>query len=292
MSRISSRTRLVAAIVALVLFAAACGDDEPIATVDGGESLTQGDLVDVIASIGTSELEADDISTVDKAEAANVITEWARNELFYAEMAERGYEIDEALFDTSRAQLEEFRLQGSLVADPDSFDYEIQVRANALAPAVADFLETFGAEPVWPFQLCSSHILVETEAEAEAVIARLDQGEDFAALAMELSTGPSGPGGGDLGCVDPASFVPEFIAGAEATEIGGVSAPTETQFGWHVILVRSFGADPSDDPAAIEAALFGSTLFTELQDAAVSRAVDVDDEYGVWDLATLSVVAN
>jgi peptidyl-prolyl cis-trans isomerase C len=81
----------------------------------------------------------------------------------------------------------------------------------------------------------ASHILVGTEDEAKAVITELDAGGDFAELAKEKSTGPSGPGGGSLGWFGPGRMVPAFEAAVVALQPGEVSVPVETQFGWHVI---------------------------------------------------------
>jgi len=80
------------------------------------------------------------------------------------------------------------------------------------------------------------HILLETEEEAKAVIAELDGGADFEALAKEKSTGPTGPNGGDLGYFTRGRMVPEFEEAAYALDIGGYTKqPVQTQFGWHVI---------------------------------------------------------
>jgi len=84
------------------------------------------------------------------------------------------------------------------------------------------------------------HILVETEEEAQEIIGLLDEGGDFAQLASERSTGPSGPTGGDLGYFGAGNthMVPEFEEAAFALDVGSYSgAPVQTQFGWHVILV-------------------------------------------------------
>ena len=88
-----------------------------------------------------------------------------------------------------------------------------------------------------PAQYKARHILVETEDDAKAVIKQLDGGADFAELAMEKSTGPSGPKGGDLGWFDASSMVAPFSEAVVAMENGKYSeAPVKTQFGWHVIL--------------------------------------------------------
>ena len=82
------------------------------------------------------------------------------------------------------------------------------------------------------------HILVKTEDEAKALVAQLEKGEDFAKLAAEKSTGPSGPNGGSLGWFAKEAMVAPFAEAAFALEKGGISAPVQTQFGWHVIKVE------------------------------------------------------
>ena len=81
----------------------------------------------------------------------------------------------------------------------------------------------------------ASHILVTTEEEAQAVAADLEGGADFATLAKERSTGPSGPAGGELGWFARGAMVPPFDAAVAALEVGAISDPVQTQFGWHVI---------------------------------------------------------
>lgn len=81
----------------------------------------------------------------------------------------------------------------------------------------------------------AAHILVETEDEARALVEEVAGGANFAALAQEHSTGPSGPSGGDLGWFAEGVMVPEFESAVTALEVGEVSEPVQTQFGWHVI---------------------------------------------------------
>lgn len=81
----------------------------------------------------------------------------------------------------------------------------------------------------------AAHILLATEEEAIAAKALIDEGANFAATARELSTGPSGPNGGELGWFGAGMMVPSFEAAAIALSQGEVSEPVETQFGWHII---------------------------------------------------------
>jgi peptidyl-prolyl cis-trans isomerase C len=81
------------------------------------------------------------------------------------------------------------------------------------------------------------HILVETDAQAKDVIAKLKGGADFAQLAKEVSKDP-GSDGGDLGYITKDQVVPEFGEAAFKLEKGKISDPVKSQFGWHVIKVE------------------------------------------------------
>ena len=98
-------------------------------------------------------------------------------------------------------------------------------------------LEVANTPPV--NEIKARHILLKTRDEAMAVIAELDGGAEFVALAKRKSTGPSGPNGGDLGYFGPGQMVPPFEDVAFKLQVGSFSKePVETQFGWHVILVE------------------------------------------------------
>lgn len=84
-------------------------------------------------------------------------------------------------------------------------------------------------------EVSARHILVETEDEAKAIKAELEGGADFAELAIQKSTGPSGANGGDLGWFARERMVEAFSNVAFALEDGAISDPVETQFGWHII---------------------------------------------------------
>lgn len=92
------------------------------------------------------------------------------------------------------------------------------------------------------------HILVKTEQEAKNLITKLAAGADFASLAKENSTGPSGAQGGDLGWFSSNQMVAPFSEAVIALEDNKFSTePVQTQFGWHVILregVRDRTAPP------------------------------------------------
>ena len=73
--------------------------------------------------------------------------------------------------------------------------------------------------------------------QLEGAIERIEEGEDFGELAKLLSDGPTAPVGGDLGWSDPGSFVPEFEKVMNDLEIGEISEPFRSPFGWHIVEV-------------------------------------------------------
>ncbi len=84
-------------------------------------------------------------------------------------------------------------------------------------------------------------ILVDSQDLAVSLIAELAGGAEFAALAAEHSTDPTGPSGGDLGFIPRDAIDPEFAQAIFSLEEGGVTpAPLETEFGWHIIKVLSY----------------------------------------------------
>lgn len=127
------------------------------------------------------------------------------------------------------------------------------------------------AKPTEEFN--AAHILVKTEDEAKDLISKLDDGADFADLAKEFSTGPSGPNGGDLGWFGPGMMVKPFEDAVVSLEPGAVSAPIKTQFGWHVVKLndkRMKGA-PALEEVREELAV---QIETDAVEVAVQKLID------------------
>ena len=121
-------------------------------------------------------------------------------------------------------------------ADTSESEYRRYIRLAILRDRLGDSL---GEEvPASAEQAHARHILVETEEEANQVIERLQEGEDFADLAAELSLDTaSGLNGGDLGFVPAGRFVLPVDEAVFSLPPGQISDPIESQFGWHVIEV-------------------------------------------------------
>ncbi len=110
--------------------------------------------------------------------------------------------------------------------------YRVQILSTKIYEEITAEVPT-SEEQVW-----ARHILVATQEEAEAVLERLENGEDWTQLAAELSTDTSNKDiGGDLGWFGSGRMVEEFENIAFSLEIGETSAPVQTSFGFHIIQV-------------------------------------------------------
>jgi peptidyl-prolyl cis-trans isomerase C len=208
---------------------------------------------------------------------------------------------DEALFEAVREQLVQ---QQALAARAEGSDAGVELTlqnerrsllANvallaALDEAVTEeavraaYDERFAtAEPVPEYN--ASHILVESEDEAREIIAEIEAGADFAALARERSTGPSGPNGGELGWFGPGMMVPAFEEAVQSLEAGSVSEPVQTRFGWHVVRLND---QRDQEPPAfetvrpqVEAALRQEAATAAIEQAAAEAEVSLEDVSGI-----------
>jgi peptidyl-prolyl cis-trans isomerase C len=81
----------------------------------------------------------------------------------------------------------------------------------------------------------AKHILVQQSYEMDDVLKKLNEGVSFEDLAAKFSLCPSGKRGGDLGSFSKGQMVPEFEEAAFGLDVGGVSEPVKTQFGYHLI---------------------------------------------------------
>jgi len=121
-------------------------------------------------------------------------------------------------------------------------DYREMVRTQLLTEQMQEFVGAHA--PTSELQIQARHILVETEEEANAVLERLEQGEDFATVAMEVSTDTgSAEEGGELGWFPKGVMDPAFEDAAFSLDVGELSGVVESSYGFHIILVEERDED-------------------------------------------------
>ena len=124
--------------------------------------------------------------------------------------------------------------------------------------------ERRGAEPIMENQVKARHILITTnevldddaaQEKLGAIRRQILNGDDFAAVATAVSEDPtSAIEGGEMGWMNPRSFVPEFAAKCETQPIGELSEPFKTQFGWHILEVQDRRVKDTTDEVRLQQA--------------------------------------
>jgi hypothetical protein len=291
--RFSPKTLLLVAAVALV--GAACSNASVVATVDGVPIDSES-----VVALRTSFQEA---SSYSGEEYRGDLTY-----LIYLEAQKIAAERDFGL-----TGLDDPRTIATKIANPTPEEAKIFAtvattpdRTEATADALAEQLvirdavqaeliddvdyltDIYENQPEMVTSVCVRHILTATIEEAQAVKARLDAGEDFATIADEVSLDTNSPGG-VLPCPTPAgAFVPDFSTAAATAEIGQVTDPVETQFGWHVIVVDERTAPGSledllRDPMTYVHPTLISNLWEQWTNEAVLGAeVNIASKVGTW----------
>ena len=169
--------------------------------------------------------------------------------------------------------------------------YEDRVSAEAIQAA---YQETY-LDADLGVEYNASHILLETEEAAADLLVELQAGLDFAEAAQEHSTGPSGPSGGSLGWFGRGAMVAPFDEAVSTMEVGALSDPVQTQFGWHLIKLNETRAiePPAFEEVAEElGSVLGSNALVEViedltNDADIVRMIPEDFDTSVLSDFTL-----
>jgi len=134
---------------------------------------------------------------------------------------------------------------------------------------------------VRPMTVTASHILVDTEEKADEIYASIETGKDFAEAAQEFSSCPSKDRGGDLGPFGQGQMVPEFEQAAFAMEVGKVSAPVKTQFGFHIIKLTDKTEEGTSPYEEVKAQIEQQLVIMQQNDAYFNKVNELKEKYPV-----------
>jgi len=263
------RVAFVAGLLASTVFGAQAQSDTVVATVSGNP-ITEADL-----QMAVSELDQQFAQLTPDQKRAAALSAIIEIRLMAEKAKAAGLDQDDE-FKRKLAFLNERALHAQVIEkeiSPKVTDEEIKARYDK---------EIAARPPVE--EVHARHILVKTEDEAKDVIAKLDAGGDFEAIAKEKSSDTgSGANGGDLGFFAKGQMVPEFEAAAFALEPGTYTkTPVKSDFGFHVIKVEEKRNQP---PVAfdqvkdqIRQLVFRDLYFATVKDLRGAAAVEIQDE--------------
>ena len=288
--------RLLLLIAALGLVLAACGGSSSTAATVGGTDIPTGDVDGLFYEVEEEFSDAEFAGYLSTLIQWEAIEQRADNELgFVATDDAVAAEVDSILVETGYAGDPEAFSAAQNVSEGGLDQYATQLLiedavsdaliGSVVMPTLDDAQAEIDAHPLEYTQVCASHILVETVEEAQVVEARLDAGEEFSVVAIEVSidTG-SGAAGGSLGCASPASYVPEFAEATMTAPIGEVTDPVESEFGFHLIVVDDRTEATAEDVQSLmgDRALFDA-VDQWLLDSVTNADVIVVEQYGTWE---------
>lgn len=197
------------------------GPDTIVAIV-GGEPITEADLAFTAEDIGA------DINSIPPDQIRAVLLAQMIDLRLMALAGEKAGVQEDSLFKMRLEYLTDRALRRA---------YTKSAVTDTITPEAieAEYAKQVAAIPDED-EVHARHILVTTEDDAKAIKAELDAGADFIELAKTKSIEPNAAqSGGDLGYFKRAVMVKPFGDAAFAMEVGQISDPVQTQFGWHII---------------------------------------------------------
>lgn len=239
------KIRLLTLVIIMGLSIAGCSngsgsDDEVVAKV-GDMTITKSEFYDELVSQNGAQVL--DVLVADKIMQSEVEKQ---NIVISDEEIEEGFEEMKGFYGSDEDLQTELDNYGLTIEDvKNNIKSNLQIEMllepyiDITDEEISEYFEankaTFGQEE----QVKASHILVDTEEVAIEVKAKIDAGGDFAELAKEYSTDTSNSEqGGNLGYFAESKMVAEFSNAAFSLDIGEISDPVQTNFGYHIIKVE------------------------------------------------------
>jgi len=302
---LTTRRLISLSVLALTIMttATSCSSVTKDAARFNGHSLSNSELDDLLVGYAAAVPDAFLASgNLDIAVAQGILQNWISTEAVVAALDEAGIEITADDLSSALTSLQAetgFNDAPKVVQDFYVLASASQAVANKqFGQSANDLKALYEEKSTQSGAVCLRAILVKTQEEIDAVSARLAAGEDFAAVAQEVSVDSSATNGGALqdttsgsGCLEQVAFesqvTPEFVTALADAKVGQVTASFEIPtVGWVVLLVRPFD-EVADDVAGLIA---GNGAVDAGRSALESAKVWVSPEYGRWDPATLGIV--
>lgn len=227
---------------------------------------------DVMNFIRTMADQGHEINTPDRVKMA--ADELVNQELIYRHAIDKKYDED----DQFKRILDTLKMQALRQYAVDKIMVEIDVSDEE----VKEFYEKTKEERFKvPVSFEAAHIVVEDENLAKEILEKIDNGEDFSVLAKEYSQCPSKENGGNLGRFIEGQMVAEFDNALKDMEVGSISGPVETNFGFHIIRLDNRGEAGYQELDQVKSDVKKALLLQKQQEAYLDFSEKLQEEYRV-----------
>lgn len=247
---------LSALLVACVFALSGCGNakSKPLATVDG-KVITVGDFDKRISKMPAY------YKTLASNRKKDFLDDMINEQLMYKAALKRGINRDaevKELLDEAKRKILIARLM------------EVELKKSAVSEdKIKEFYQIHKDDFVTPLKLRASHIMVDTEAEANEILQKLKEGGDFAQLAKQYSKDPSKERSGDIGYFIKGQLMPELEEVCFKLQVGQTTDIIKTKFGYHIIKLTD-----RIEPRTVELSEVRDAIEKELKDMAQQRALN------------------
>lgn len=242
-------------------------EETKVLAVVGGSEITENDVMNLMNGLQPQQ-QAQFASEEGKA---RLLDELINQELFYLEAMEADMENDDLFKQEMEIARKTILKQMAMKQLLDSVKVEDE---DAKA-----YFEQHADRFVEPGTVHAKHILVKTKEEADAILAEIQGGVAFEDAAKEHSTCPSKEQGGDLGTFARGQMVPAFEDAAFALEIGVISEPVETSFGFHLIRVEEKTEEQAQSYEAVKEQISGQLVAMGQNEAYVKKTDELRSKF-------------
>ena len=285
---------LIATVGLAGLLLAACGGSGAVAATVNGEEISETEVAGMLFD------DSEGLSADNFAAFLSLLIQWAATEQeaeaefgITASSEDVDTEIERALASSGLTDLDAL-LSSQNVSEAGLRRFASQVmieeqireilRASVPTPTPDEAAEARDDQLLNLATVCVAHIIVATEEEALAALDRISTGEEFAEIAAEISldTG-SAVQGGSLECTNPSSYVAGFAEATVDADIGIVTGPVASEFGFHLIVVDSRTIPTVDEVLlAMHETAVAESFDDWYLNAVVNATVTVNEKFGTW----------